>query len=63
MGDPYIIDVRRQGQEIMVIKHEVNRKRQDVLGELEEADGIKGPVGGLKPNRPSYMALKEIKES
>ena len=35
-----IIDVRQQGQDIMVNKHETNRKRQDVLGELEEADGI-----------------------
>ena len=43
-----IIDVRQQGQEIMVIKHETNRKRQDVLGELEEADGIEGSMGRVE---------------
>jgi len=43
-----IINVRQQGQDIMVIKHETNRKRQDVLGELEEADGIQGSVGGVE---------------
>jgi hypothetical protein len=43
-----IIDVRQQGQDIMVIKHETNRKRQDVLGKLEEADGIQGPLGGIE---------------
>jgi predicted nucleic acid-binding Zn-ribbon protein len=43
-----IIDIRQKGQDIMVIKHETNRKRQDVLGEFEEADGIEGPVGGVE---------------
>jgi hypothetical protein len=43
-----IIDVWQQGQNIIVIKHETNRKRQDVLGELEEADGIEGSVGGVE---------------
>ena len=43
-----IIDVRQQGHDIMVNKHETNRKRQDVLGELEEADGIGGSVGGAE---------------
>jgi len=43
-----IIDVRQQGQNIIVIKHETNRKRQDVLGELEETDGIQGPLGGIE---------------
>lgn len=43
-----IIDVQQLGQEIMVIKHETNRKRQDVLGEFEEADGIERPVGGVE---------------
>ncbi|MFC1794741.1 hypothetical protein ACFL3Q_14275, partial [Planctomycetota bacterium] len=43
-----IIDVWQQGQNIIVIKHETNRKRQDVLGELEEADGIQGSVGGAE---------------
>jgi hypothetical protein len=43
-----IIDIRQKGQDIMVIKHETNRKRQDVLGEFEEADGIEGSVGGVE---------------
>ncbi|MFC1634684.1 hypothetical protein ACFL5Z_07555 [Planctomycetota bacterium] len=43
-----IINVRQQGQSIIVIKHETNRKRQDVLGELEEADGVEGPLGGVE---------------
>ena len=43
-----IIDVWQQGQNIMVIKHEINRKRQNILGEFEEADGIEGSVGGVQ---------------
>ena len=43
-----IVDIWQKDQEIMVIKHEINRKRQDVLGELEEADGIEGFVGGIE---------------
>jgi hypothetical protein len=43
-----VVDVWQDGQDIMVIKHEVNRKRQDILGELEEADGIERPVGGVE---------------
>jgi hypothetical protein len=30
------------------MKHETNRKGQDVPGELEEPDGIKEPVGGIE---------------
>jgi hypothetical protein len=43
-----IIDVWQQGQNIMVIKHETNRKRQDVLGKFEETDGVEGSVGGVE---------------
>ena len=43
-----IIDIQQKGQEIMVIKHEANRERQDVLGEPEEADGIEGSMGGVE---------------
>ena len=43
-----IVDIRQKGQDIMVNKHETNRKRQVVLGEFEEADGIEGPVGGVE---------------
>jgi hypothetical protein len=35
-------------QEIMVMKHETNRERQDLFGESEEADGIQGSVGGAQ---------------
>jgi hypothetical protein len=43
-----IVDVWQEGQDIMVTKHGTNRKRQDVLGELEEADGIQGSMGGIE---------------
>jgi hypothetical protein len=43
-----IVDVRQQGQDIMVRKHEINRERQDIFGEFEEADGIEGSVGGVE---------------
>ena len=43
-----IVDVRQNRQDILVKKHETNRKRQDILGELEEADGIEGPLGGVE---------------
>lgn len=42
------VDVWQDGQDIMVIKHEVNRKRQGILGELEEPDGIEGFMGGIE---------------
>jgi len=35
-------------QEILVKKHETNRERQDIFGELEEADGIEGSVGRIE---------------
>jgi len=43
-----IVDVWQEGQDVMVIKHEANRKRQSVLRELEEADGIEGSMGGVE---------------
>jgi hypothetical protein len=43
-----IVDVRQQGQDIMVSKHEINRERQDIFGEFEEADGIERPVGRVE---------------
>ena len=43
-----IIDVVQHGQEILVMKHETNRKGQDVLGEPEEPDGIERPLGGIE---------------
>jgi hypothetical protein len=38
-----IVDIWQDGQDVMVIKHEVNRN-----GELEDADGIERPVGGVE---------------
>ncbi|MFC1604703.1 hypothetical protein ACFL5F_06710 [Planctomycetota bacterium] len=43
-----IVDIWQDGQDIMVIKHETNRKRCDVPGELEEADGIERSLGGVE---------------
>lgn len=43
-----IVDIWQDGQDIMVMNHEVNRKGQDVLGELEETDGIERPAGGIE---------------
>jgi hypothetical protein len=43
-----VVDVWQEGQDIMVIEHETNRERQDVLGEPEDADGIQGPLGGAE---------------
>jgi len=43
-----IIDVRQDGQDIMVIKHETNRKGQDVLGESENPNRIERPLGGVE---------------
>jgi hypothetical protein len=31
-----------------VKKHETNRERQDVFGELEEVDGVEGSMGGIE---------------
>ena len=42
------VDVWQEGQAIMVIKHEANRKGQDVSGEIKEADGIEGSGGGVE---------------
>lgn len=41
-----IIDVWQDGQVVMVMKHETDRERQGLLGDVEEADGVEGPVGG-----------------
>ena len=38
----------QHGQEILVMKHETNRERQDILGKPEESDGIEGSVGGVE---------------
>lgn len=41
-----IIDVWQEGQVVMVMKHETDRERQGLPGDLEEADGVEGSVGG-----------------
>ena len=43
-----VVDLLQDGQAIMVIKHEANRKGQDVSGEVEEPDGIEGSMGGIE---------------
>jgi hypothetical protein len=43
-----IVNIWQDGQDIMVSKHETNRKRQGILGEFEEADGIEGSMGGFE---------------
>jgi len=43
-----VVDIWQEREDIMVIKHETNRKRCDVLREPEEADGIQGSMGGIE---------------
>jgi hypothetical protein len=43
-----VVNIWQDGQNIMVIKNEVNGKRQGVFGELEESDGIEGFVDRLE---------------
>ena len=43
-----IIEVWQQGPEIRVKKRETYGKGQGILGELEEPDGIEGPMGGTE---------------
>jgi len=42
------IDIWQEGQAIMVIKHEANRERQDIPGELEDPDGVEGSLGRVE---------------
>jgi hypothetical protein len=41
-------DKLQYGQEVMVMKHEAYREGQEFFGELEESDGIEGPVGRVE---------------
>jgi hypothetical protein len=43
-----IVDIWQDEQDIMVIKHEADTEGQGVLGEFEEAERIKGPLGGIE---------------
>lgn len=42
------VRVWQQGDTIMVIKHETDREGPALPGDLEEADGIEGPVGRIE---------------
>jgi hypothetical protein len=42
------VDLWQEGQAIMVMRHEADRKGQDVSGEFEELDGVEGSVGGIE---------------
>ena len=43
-----VIDIWQEGPDVMVIKHETNRKRSDVFGESKDAHGIEGSAGGIE---------------
>jgi len=43
-----LIDIWQDGQSIMVMKHEANGERQDIPGDLDGADGLEGPLGGIE---------------
>jgi len=43
-----IVELLQDGQEILVKKHETDREGQGLSGELEEADGLEGSLGGIE---------------
>ncbi len=43
-----VIDIWQDGQDIMMIKHEAHTEGCGVPGEFEEADRIKGSLGGIE---------------
>jgi len=43
-----VVNIWQDGQDIMVVKNEVNGKGQRVFGEPEESDGIEGSVGRVE---------------
>jgi DNA-directed RNA polymerase subunit RPC12/RpoP len=45
MAHAGLVDVWQDGPTIMVMRHEANREGQDVPGDLEDVDGIEGPLG------------------
>ena len=40
-----VLRVWQDGPDVMIIQNEANRERQDLPGDLEEADGLEGSVG------------------
>jgi len=45
MAHAGLIDVWQEGSTIWVMKHETNGEGQDIPGDLEDADGVEGPLG------------------
>jgi len=45
MAHAGLVDVWQEGSTIWVMRHEADRERQDVPGDLEDADGVEGPLG------------------
>ena len=43
-----LIEIRQDGQGIQVVKHETDGEGQGILGDVEEADGVEGPLGGVE---------------
>ena len=48
MAHTGVVDIWQDEQDIMVIKHEADTEGQGVPGEFDEADRIKGPLGGIE---------------
>ena len=45
MAHAGLVDVWQEGSTIWVMKHEADREGQDISGDLEDADGVEGPLG------------------
>jgi len=43
-----IVDIRQDGRDIMVIKHETDTEGQGVFGELEDTDRVERPLGRIE---------------
>ncbi|MFC1678057.1 hypothetical protein ACFL3G_13485 [Planctomycetota bacterium] len=43
-----IVDIRQDGRDIMVIKHETDTEGQGVFGEFEETDRVERPLGRIE---------------
>ena len=43
-----IVDIRQDGRDIMVIKHETDTEGQGVFGEFEDTDRVERPLGGIE---------------
>jgi len=45
MAHAGLVDVWQEGSTILVMKHEADRERQDIPGDLEDVDGVEGSLG------------------